>query len=316
MKRDEWNPLGARQRSRFVSLAPLAVAIVTSLMAVAAKAADECGTGSVIECLPVGSPYSGGITYTAPSVALTVRSGTVVDTTSVLPLPNSVQTTLGIGVRTGTGTATPAGALAVTVEAGASIIAPHASQSGVLVRDWNAGSDARVEHAGLIQVGGAGSYGIDVRAGGTVQIVSSGRIEVSGGAGGILAADPDPRGGALSVQHSGVILGGDGSSGIGIAVQRQVAGQVDIVQRGVVAGVGTGISAIAFGSNDVDYTFDNQQRINATYTGLYATDGRDALLDNSGLIEAGASGTAAMLLGMQRADVRNNGQLIGGQNGL
>ncbi len=298
-----------------VTVAPLALAVMAGLSAGVATAADECGSGTVIVCEASGNPYASGITYTAPSLALTLRSGTVVDTTGVMPVPNSVQTTLGIGVRADIGSATPAGALAVTVEAGASIIAAHVLQSGVLVRDWNAGSDARVDHAGLIQVGGADGYGIDVRAGGTVQIVSSGRIEVAGAAGGIQAADPDPRGGALSIQNSGVIQGSVGSSGIGILVQRQVSGQVDIVQQGVIAGMHTGISAIAFGSNDVDYHFDNQHQLTAVYTGVYATGGRDALLDNTGILEASA-GTAAMLLGMQRADVHNSGQLMGAQNGL
>ncbi|MGE8245058.1 MAG: autotransporter outer membrane beta-barrel domain-containing protein [Stenotrophomonas maltophilia] len=282
-----------------------------------ASAADECGTGAVIFCEARGNPYATGITYTAPALALTVRSGTVVDTTSVIPVPNSVQTTLGIGVRPYIGSATAAGRLAVTVEAGASIIAPHAVQSGVLVRDWNAGSDAQVEHAGLIRVGGAGSYGIDVRAGGTVQIDSTGRIEVSGAAGGIQAVDPDPLGGMLSIQHSGVIQGDASSSGIGILAQKQVAGEVKIVQRGVVSGVGTGISAIAFGSTDVNYTFDNQRQISATNGGIYASGGGTAVLDNTGIIEAvSASAGIAATFAMQVVEVHNTGQLIGGRNGL
>lgn len=317
MKRVVPNLPRARCQRGAMTVAPLAMAVVASLLPVTASAADECGTGTVIICDASGNPYATGITYTAPTLALTVRSGTVVDTSSATPLPNNVQTTLGIGVRPYTGSATAAGRLDVTVEDGATIIAPHASQSGVLVRDWDAGSDAQVEHAGLIQVGGIGSYGIDVRASGTVQIVSNGRIDVAAGAGGILAADPNPLGGVLSIQHSGVIQG-DGSGAIGIAVQRQVAGQVDVVQSGVVADVDTGISAIAFGSNEVDLTLVNQQQIRSALTGIYVTGGRNALLDNSGLIEAGqvGAGVGAMLLGMQRAEVRNSRELVGDLNGL
>lgn len=255
----------------------IAIALVAMVFAPPVLAVDECGPAAPALICDASSAYANGINYFAENLELTLKAGSVVDTSGLTNLPSALVTTVGLG--TGLEQSTVAvvgmGDLKVTVESGASVTTTQYRSTALRLTDLTGALNGVIRNGGALTTRGMDSPTIYVLLKGSVDIENTGTIEVAGDrstdapAGISLNAMVGGSGDVRVVNSGGIIAGGAGTNGIALLLQHSL--NLTVENNGsITAPSGTGISVVA------------------------PTGGSPGSLTNSGSITVGGTGVSTL----------------------
>jgi len=255
----------------------LALMVSTSVLSMgayghlrSARAANECGViavGSTATCTPAGNNFTGGIEYDVNDATIVVQDGVVISATAAntigissgdfnvahgnlaVDIQGTVAITTAGDSADGIFIATDNGTITLTTSASTSIVTSNNEAVGIHLDAY--GGDITVSGPGSIRTNGNYAHGIEVYAGGDIN-VSVGDITVAGP--NSYGAHLYSNGGSISVTTGLVTNSGTGYRA-GIYAQ-SIGGAISVTTSGIVSTGGNGVVAVVVGggSNNVDVT--------------------------------------------------------------
>lgn len=311
---------GRNGRSNLVALPspaamPWAIALAMLATSAPALALNECGTAAVVICDTPPPAYSQGIVYQVGTLDLTLKAGTVVDTSGASSIPSGSNTSFGIGAITGSGSSppSPTGDIRAVIEAGAVVNTTQNNVVAVRFSDHSGLINGTLINAGDLTMSGGFQSTISATVKGSFYLDNSGTITSTGTSNGaVLIAGS----GTTTLVNSGTIvsnstpaLPSERSMGVRISMTTQ-EGVLTIDNSGLISGLDSGISV--FGSNLPGATLNgvNSGQIVGGVAGVALQSFNGTFL-NTGTIEGTAAGGVGVGMSPNNYALTNEGTIAG-----